>query len=291
MRGAGSETRAQRTDRQAGGTRLEWGSAGRGSQPACRPGLDNQQKAPPPPMSLIVLDDVWKVYDLGEVQVEALRGATLSIAQGEYAALMGPSGSGKSTLMNLVGCLDRPSRGSYQLAGEEVGELSLDARANIRNRRIGFVFQNFNLLARTSALENVEMPLLYSHGITSRERHGRARGLLEQVGLGDRMDHHPGQLSGGQQQRVAIARSLVNQPDILLADEPTGNLDSRTSKEVIKLFQQLNEENGITLILVTHDREVAGNAKRVITLKDGEIVEDTGGGSREGEPPAKERPS
>ncbi len=232
-------------------------------------------------MSRLVLDDVWKVYDLGEVQVEALRGATLSIAQGEYAALMGPSGSGKSTLMNLVGCLDRPSRGSYRLAGEEVGELSLDARANIRNRRIGFVFQNFNLLARTSALENVEMPLLYSHGITSRERHGRARGLLEQVGLGDRMDHHPGQLSGGQQQRVAIARSLVNQPDILLADEPTGNLDSRTSKEVIELFQQLNEENGITLILVTHDRDVAGNAKRVITLMDGEIAEDTGSGSRE----------
>jgi putative ABC transport system ATP-binding protein len=250
-------------------------------QPARRPTLNSPQPRPhttTPPMSLIVLDDVWKVYDLGEVQVEALRGAALSIAQGEYAALIGPSGSGKSTLMNVVGCLDRPTRGSYDLAGEEVGSLSRDARAQIRNRRIGFVFQNFNLLARTSALENVEMPLLYSHGISSRERHQRARSLLEQVGLDDRMHHHPGQLSGGQQQRVAVARSLVNEPDILLADEPTGNLDSRTAKEVIELFRKLNEERGITVILVTHDRDVAANARRIITLKDGEIVEDTGGG-------------
>jgi ABC-type lipoprotein export system ATPase subunit len=229
-------------------------------------------------MSLIVLRDVWKTYDLGEVQVEALKEATLSIDEGEYVDLMGPSGSGKSTLMNVVGCLDRPTRGSYLLAGAEVATMSRDARARIRNERIGFVFQNFNLLARTSALENVEMPLLYSRGVTARERHGRARRLLDDVGLTDRLDHHPGQLSGGQQQRVAIARALVGDPSIVLADEPTGNLDSRTSGEVIELFRKLNEANGITVILVTHERDVARNARRIVQMKDGQIVADTGCG-------------
>ncbi len=226
-------------------------------------------------MSLIQLKNVWKIYDLGEVRVEALRDATLNIEQGEYVALIGPSGSGKSTLMNTLGCLDRPTQGSYLLAGDEVSDMSRDERAKIRNQRIGFVFQNFNLLARTSALENVELPLLYSKGISSRERHQRAAELLALVGLGDRMDHHPGQLSGGQQQRVAIARALINQPSILMGDEPTGNLDTRTSREVIELFRTLNQEQGITVILVTHDQEVAGNARRIIALRDGSIVTDT----------------
>ena len=226
-------------------------------------------------MSLIELKDVRKVYQLGEVEVVALQGATVTIERGEYVALVGPSGSGKSTLMNTLGCLDRPSSGSYKLAGKELVNLSRDARAAIRNQQIGFVFQNFNLLARTSAMENVELPLLYSSGVTARERHRRAKELLELVGLGDRLDHHPGQLSGGQQQRVAIARALVNQPAILMGDEPTGNLDTKTSKEVIELFRQLNEEQGITIILVTHDRDVARNAKRNIVLRDGRIIVDT----------------
>ena len=226
-------------------------------------------------MALIELRDVRKVYDLGEVQVEALKGATLSIEQGESVALIGPSGSGKSTLMNTLGCLDRPTSGSYRLAGEEVVTMSRDERARIRNQRIGFVFQNFNLLARTSALENVELPLLYSRGISARERHRRAAELLQRVGLGDRLDHHPSQLSGGQQQRVAVARALVNEPSILLADEPTGNLDSRTSKEIIQLFRDLNEQSGITLILVTHDQGVARSARRSVVLRDGEVVADT----------------
>jgi ABC-type lipoprotein export system ATPase subunit len=226
-------------------------------------------------MALIELRDISKIYDLGEVKVEALRGVSLDIEQGEYVALVGPSGSGKSTLMNTLGCLDRPTRGSYRLADEEVGNLSADQRARIRNRRIGFVFQNFNLLARTSALENVELPLLYSVGVSARERHRRATAMLQRVGLGDRLDHHPGQLSGGQQQRVAIARALVNEPSLLMADEPTGNLDSRTSREVIDLFRKLNEEQAITVILVTHDPDVARHAKRIIALRDGRIVEDT----------------
>lgn len=225
-------------------------------------------------MSLIELTDVRKVYDL-DVPVVALAGTTLTIDRGEYVALIGPSGSGKSTLMNTLGCLDRPTSGSYLLAGEEVATMSRDERASIRNRQIGFVFQNFNLLVRTSALENVELPLLYTKGITSRERQNRAKSLLDQVGLGDRLDHHPGQLSGGQQQRVAIARALVNEPAILMGDEPTGNLDTRTSREVIDLFKRLNEENGLTVILVTHDQEVARNAKRTIVLRDGEVVCDT----------------
>lgn len=226
-------------------------------------------------MALIEIRDVWKVYDLGEVKVEALRNAQLTIEKGEYVALIGPSGSGKSTLMNTLGCLDRPSSGSYKLAGEEVATMSRDDRARIRNQRIGFVFQNFNLLARTSALENVELPLLYSKGISSRDRRRRAVEKLELVGLGNRLDHHPSQLSGGQQQRVAIARALVNEPAILMGDEPTGNLDSKTSKEIIALFRDLNERVGITVILVTHDQNVARNAKRTIVLRDGGIVCDT----------------
>ena len=226
-------------------------------------------------MALIELHNVWKIYDLGEIKVNALCDATLSIERGEYVALVGPSGSGKSTLMNTLGCLDRPTQGSYLLDNEELAHLGRNPRARIRNRQLGFVFQNFNLLARTSALENVELPLLYSREISARERRQRAVDLLEQVGLGDRMDHHPGQLSGGQQQRVAIARALVNNPSILMGDEPTGNLDSRTSRDVIKLFRQLNEENGITIILVTHDQNVARHADRIIVLRDGYIAIDT----------------
>jgi putative ABC transport system ATP-binding protein len=226
-------------------------------------------------MPLIQLRDVCKVYDLGEVQVPALRGATLTIERGEYVALVGPSGSGKSTLMNTLGCLDRPTSGSFLLDGEEIVTMSNDERAKIRNRQIGFVFQNFNLLNRTSALENVELPLMYVRGLSIRQRRERAREVLVKVGLGDRLDHHPGQLSGGQQQRVAIARALVNQPSILMGDEPTGNLDSRTSREVIELFRQLNEESGITVILVTHDQNVARHARRVLVMRDGMIVSDT----------------
>jgi putative ABC transport system ATP-binding protein len=226
-------------------------------------------------LPLIELNDVWKIYDLGEVKVEALKAATLSIEQGEYIALVGPSGSGKSTLMNTLGCLDRPTRGSYRLAGEEVAAMSRDQRARIRNQRLGFVFQNFNLLARTSALENVELPLLYSRGISTRERRRRAIDKLTLVGLADRLDHHPSQLSGGQQQRVAIARALVNEPAILMGDEPTGNLDSRTSRDIIGLFRDLNEKEQITVILVTHDQDVARNARRTVVLRDGRIVADT----------------
>ena len=226
-------------------------------------------------MALIELRDVSKTYDLGEVQVHALRSVTLSMEEGEYVALIGPSGSGKSTLMNTLGCLDRPTDGSYQLAGEEVAAMTRDQRARIRNQRIGFVFQNFNLLARTSALENVELPLLYSRTVSARERRRRAVEVLEKVGLGDRLDHHPGQLSGGQQQRVAIARALVNRPSILMGDEPTGNLDTSTSAEVISLFHELNQQDRITVILVTHDQTIARNAKRMIVLRDGEIVCDT----------------
>lgn len=226
-------------------------------------------------MALIELKDVWKIYRLEELEVEALRGVSLAIEPGEYVALMGPSGSGKSTLMNLLGCLDRPTRGSYLLDGEEVAKMSANARAALRNRKFGFVFQNFNLLARTSALENVELPLLYSRRMSSRQRRKLAADVLQRVGLGDRMDHHPGQLSGGQQQRVAIARALVNQPAVLMADEPTGNLDSRTSKEIMELFNELNQQSGITIILVTHDPTVARHARRLLVLRDGEIVEDT----------------
>ncbi len=226
-------------------------------------------------MALIELTDVSKTYQLGEMRVEALRSVSLHIDTGEYVAIMGPSGSGKSTLMNTLGCLDRPTTGSYLLANEEVVRMSRSGRAKLRNQRIGFVFQNFNLLARTSALENVELPLLYAKGVSRRERRRRAKEVLARVGLEDRMSHHPGQLSGGQQQRVAIARALVNQPDILMADEPTGNLDSQTSKEVIGILRQLNRQADITIILVTHDQGIARNAKRCLVMHDGLIVEDT----------------
>lgn len=224
---------------------------------------------------LIRLRDVARVYDLGEVKVDALRPTSLDIAAGEYVALIGPSGSGKSTLMNTLGCLDRPTSGSYLLDGSEIVDMSRDQRARIRNKQIGFVFQNFNLLNRTSALENVEVPLLYARHVSARMRRERAVEQLERVGLGDRMHHHTNQLSGGQQQRVAIARALVNEPSILLADEPTGNLDTRTSEEVITLFNQLNVDDRITVILVTHDQEVAQAARRIIVLRDGRVVDDT----------------
>ena len=206
-------------------------------------------------MALIELRDVWKIYDLGEVQVEACCGATLTIDRGEYVALMGPSGSGKSTLMNTLGCLDRPTDGSYLLDGEEVATMSRDERARLRNRKSASSSRTSICSRGPRALENVELPLLYSAGLSGRERRRRARDVLELVGLADRLDHHPGQLSGGQQQRVAIARALVNQPSILMGDEPTGNLDSRTSREVIELFRKLNEEQHITVILVTHDQD------------------------------------
>ncbi|WP_372895007.1 ABC transporter ATP-binding protein [Stieleria sp.] len=226
-------------------------------------------------MALIELRDVRRVYDLGEVQVHALRTVSLEIDRGEYIALVGPSGSGKSTLMNTLGCLDRPTHGSYLLDGKEIVSMNRDQRARIRNKQLGFVFQNFNLLNRTSALENVELPLMYGPRLSARQRHDRAREVLDQVGLGDRYHHHPSQLSGGQQQRVAIARALVNRPSILMGDEPTGNLDSQTSREVIALFQELNETQKITVILVTHDPNIARNSKRTIVLRDGEVVEDT----------------
>jgi len=225
-------------------------------------------------MPLIELSDVRKIYSFGETKVKALDGVSVSIEQGEYVALMGPSGSGKSTLMNMLGCLDRPTSGSYLLDGKEVARMSRDARAKLRNRKFGFVFQNFNLLSRTSALENVELPLLYSRGARG-GRHQKATEVLEKVGLKGRVRHHPGQLSGGEQQRVAIARALVNEPAIIMADEPTGNLDSRTSREVMALLRRLIEETAITIILVTHDQNIARHAKRILVLRDGRIVEDT----------------
>ncbi len=223
-------------------------------------------------MELIELRDIHKTYDLGEVKVPVLKGVSLVVGRGELVALMGTSGSGKSTLMNILGCLDHPTSGEYWLDGREVSKLSPDERAAERNSKIGFVFQNFNLLARTSALENVMMPLSYASGsISDREARSRARELLDRVGIGDRAHHHPSQLSGGQQQRVAIARALVNRPSILFADEPTGNLDSRTSEEVLSMFQRLNAEEGLTIILVTHDAGVGEHAKRVIRMRDGRI--------------------
>jgi putative ABC transport system ATP-binding protein len=224
---------------------------------------------------LIDIQKITKTYDLGEVKVEALKATDLAIEQGEYVALIGPSGSGKSTLMNTLGCLDRPTSGSYKLTGVEIANMLASDRARIRNQRIGFVFQNFNLLARTTALENVELPLIYTNGISAAERHRRAKEKLALVGLAERMDHHPSQLSGGQQQRVAIARALVNEPAILLGDEPTGNLDSKTSREVIAMFRELNEKAGLTVILVTHDQNVAKNARRIVVLRDGYVVQDT----------------
>lgn len=229
----------------------------------------------PPPELLIRIKNVSKIYQLDEVEVRALDGIDLNMDLGEYSALIGPSGSGKSTLMNTLGCLDRPTMGSYMLSGKEVVNMTRDQRAKIRNEHIGFVFQNFNLLARTSALENVELPLLYGATISAKHRRDRAKELLALVGLSDRLDHHPGQLSGGQQQRVAIARALATNPSILMGDEPTGNLDSRTSREVIELFRKLNEERKLTVILVTHDLSVARHARRNIVLRDGRIIADT----------------
>jgi putative ABC transport system ATP-binding protein len=221
---------------------------------------------------LIAVRDLVKEYHLGDHVVAALRGVSLDIAPGEFVAVMGPSGSGKSTFMNLVGCLDSPTAGAYRLGGEDVARMSGDALAGIRNRRIGFVFQSFNLLPRTSALENVELPLLYSH-VPRAERRRRASERLTQVGLGNRANHHPNQLSGGQQQRVAIARALVNDPALILADEPTGALDTTTSAEVMALLADLND-GGMTIVLVTHEPDVAAYAKRIVSFRDGQVVED-----------------
>ncbi|AXQ29335.1 ABC transporter ATP-binding protein [Solimonas sp. K1W22B-7] len=223
-------------------------------------------------MALIELRDVTREYHMGDVEVRALRGVTLDIEVGEFVAIMGTSGSGKSTLMNTLGCLDRPTAGSYRLDGRETSTLGRDELATIRNRTLGFVFQNFNLLARTSALENVELPLLYA-GVPAGERHARAAASLERVGLGKRLDHTPSQLSGGQQQRVAIARALVGEPRVILADEPTGNLDSATSLEVMALLQSLGR-SGITVILVTHEHDIAEYAARNIVMKDGQVISD-----------------
>jgi len=224
--------------------------------------------------ALVQIRNIYKTYSSGEVEVQALRGVSLDFGRGEFAAIMGASGSGKSTIMNILGCLDRPSRGYYLLDGVDVSRLDRDALALIRNEKIGFVFQGFNLLRRTSAVENVELPLLYTKRLLkARERRDKAMRALASVGLSDRAKHHPSQLSGGQQQRVAIARALVNQPELLLADEPTGNLDSRASLEIMHVFQELNN-HGITIIMITHELDIAGFAKRNVIMRDGTIVDD-----------------
>jgi ABC-type lipoprotein export system ATPase subunit len=225
-------------------------------------------------MELIELRNIFKTYPMGDIAVPVLKGVSLTVGRGELVALMGVSGSGKSTLMNILGCLDRPTSGEYRLDGQEVSQLTADERALLRNHRLGFVFQNFNLLARTSALENVAMPLSYTAGrVSEREARRRAEEMLCRLGLEDRLRHEPSRLSGGEQQRVAIARALINHPPLLFADEPTGNLDSRTSDEVLRIFQELHEEDGITIIVVTHDPQVARHARRVIRIHDGMIVE------------------
>jgi len=227
-------------------------------------------------MDLIELRDIHKTYHLGEVDLRVLRGVSLNIGRAELVALMGVSGSGKTTLMNILGCLDHPTSGEYWFDGHETSRLTAKEQARLRKRMVGFVFQNFNLLPRTTALENVLMPLTYTkETLTERQMKQRAAELLQKVGLSDRIDHQPSQLSGGEQQRVAIARSLVNHPQVLLADEPTGNLDSRTSEEILHMFQQLNSSDGITVILVTHDAGVARHAQRIIHIKDGLIEKDT----------------
>lgn len=227
-------------------------------------------------MGLIELKDIHKTYVMGDIKLPVLKGITLSVEKGDMVALTGASGSGKSTLMNILGCLDRPTSGEYWLDGEEISRLSNDGRADVRNRKIGFVFQNFNLLPRTSALENVIMPLGYtaSH-LSEKQMVERGKLMLERVGLADRMDHEPSRLSGGQQQRVAIARALVNNPRILFADEPTGNLDTKTSDEILRIFNEINASEGVTIVLVTHEMDVANSAKRIVRLVDGEISDDT----------------
>ena len=230
-------------------------------------------KSSPEARPVIQLDHIHKTYTMGDVEVHALRGVSLTINEGEFVAIMGASGSGKSTTMNIIGCLDRPTRGTYILDGEDVSQMSKDERADIRCKKIGFIFQGFNLLARTSALENVELPMLYL-GVDGATRHQRATEALAAVGLSGREQNHPNQLSGGQQQRVAVARSLVNHPALILADEPTGNLDSRTSVEVMEIFQRLNRELGITLVLVTHEPDIAQYADRIVVFKDGKIKSD-----------------
>lgn len=222
---------------------------------------------------VIQLDHIHKTYMMGDVEVHALRGISLTINEGEFVAIMGASGSGKSTTMNIIGCLDRPTRGTYILDGQDVSQMSKDKRADIRCEKIGFVFQGFNLLSRTSAIENVELPMLYA-GVATAQRDQRALEALASVGLAGREQNHPNQLSGGQQQRVAVARALVNNPALILADEPTGNLDSRTSVEVMEIFQRLNRERGITLVLVTHEPDIAQYAQRVVVFKDGRIQKD-----------------
>ncbi len=225
---------------------------------------------------LISLQGLTKTYTVGEVAVHALRGVSLDIDAGEFTSIVGPSGSGKSTCMHILGCLDRPTTGRYLLEGRDVSQLTRDELARVRNHKIGFVFQSFNLLPRTSALENVELPMLYTGAkVSPAERHKRARAALASVGLENRMDHFPNQLSGGQQQRVAIARALMTEPPILLADEPTGNLDSRTSVEVMEIFQRLRMERGITIILITHDHDIAEYGSRVVSFKDGHVVSDS----------------
>jgi putative ABC transport system ATP-binding protein len=224
--------------------------------------------------NVIEIRGLTKVYTMGEVEVRALDGVDVNVAEGEFIAVMGPSGSGKSTLMNIIGCLDRPTNGTYLLDGVDVSSLNRDQRSVIRNAKIGFVFQSFNLLARTSALENVELPLLYGEsGWSGRQRHEAARNSIARVGLAGREDHYPSQLSGGQQQRVAIARALVTNPAILLADEPTGNLDSHTSEEIMGIFQQLNDD-GKTVVLITHEPDIAQYAKRIVHVRDGRIQDD-----------------
>jgi putative ABC transport system ATP-binding protein len=224
-------------------------------------------------MALIELTDIRKSYMMGEGDLEVLHGISMKVERGDFIAMMGPSGSGKSTTMNILGCLDTPTSGDYVLDGRDVSSLDDDELASVRNSMIGFVFQGFNLLQRTSAIANVEMPMLYS-GTMSKERHARAKEALERMGLGDRMLHDPSQLSGGQQQRVAIARGIVNRAPILMADEPTGNLDSKTSDEIMELFRELNENEGMTIVLVTHEPEVAAYARRILHFRDGEITSD-----------------
>ena len=224
---------------------------------------------------IIQLEKINKIYRTGDVNVHAVRDVTLEIKTGEFVAIMGSSGSGKSTMMNMLGCLDRPTSGRYLLDGTDVSHLNRDELAEIRNAKIGFIFQGFNLLARTSALENIELPMLYSgHSIPRREQHKRATHALELVGLGERGDHYPNQLSGGQQQRVAIARSLVLEPALLLADEPTGNLDSKTSVEIMGVFQRLNDQ-GITIAMVTHELDIANYTRRIVVMRDGRVVNDS----------------